>query len=188
MRFFRRRRHRHARRHDRREAAERLYLALVAQARAPAFYARLGVPDAFAGRFDMIALHAFLVMRRLKGEGGEAAAVSQALFDVMFADMDQGLREMGVGDLSVAKKIRRLVEGFYGRVAVYEAGLEGAAGVLESALRRNVYGEAAPGEAQVSAMADYVRRAERALAETPVAAVLAGELAFGPPPEVAPDR
>ncbi len=174
------------RRQDRRAAAHRIYRALVDQARAPAFYARLGVPDAFPGRFDMIALHAFLVMRRLKDEGEEAAAVSQALFDVMFADMDQGLREMGVGDLSVPKKIRRLVEGFYGRVAAYEAGLGGEAGVLESALRRNLYGAGRPSEAQVRAMADYVRRCDRTLAAVPVPDVIAGRLSFAAIPEAGP--
>jgi len=166
-----------------RSAARRLYLAVVAQARQPAFYAEFGVPDAVMGRFDMIVLHAFLVMRRLKGGGDEASALSQALFDVMFEDLDRNLREMGVGDMSVGKKVKALARGFYGRTVAYDRALEGdEAASLEAALARNLYGAAEPGDWLLAAVANYVRREAAALESCPVAALLEGRVDFGPPP------
>ena len=123
-----------------RDAAHRLYMAVVTRARDPLFYRELGVPDSLDGRFEMIALHAFLVMRRLKREGRAGAALSQALHDIMFADMDQSLRELGVGDLSVGRKVKAMARGLYGRIAAYEAGLAEGGDRLVAAIRRNVYG------------------------------------------------
>lgn len=158
-------------------AAQALYGRVVEQARLPAFYRDLGVPDTLDGRFDMIVLHAFLVLHRLKAEGQAQGPVGQALFDLMFADMDASLRELGVGDLSVGKKVKQMATGFYGRVAAYEEGLA-AGGALEGALRRNLYGTTAADARHVAAMADYVRRQAAALAAQPVAALTAGSLHF----------
>jgi cytochrome b pre-mRNA-processing protein 3 len=120
------------------------YEAIVAAARHPVFYADWGVPDTLDGRFDMISLHAFLVLDRLKGQ---EQAFRQGLVDELFADMDRSLREMGVGDLSVGKKVRKMAEVFYGRLAAYDQALGSAAGELESALSRNIFPDApdAPG-------------------------------------------
>src|SRR4051812_22915736 len=82
---------------------EAIYGMIVAQAREPVFYRTLGVPDTVEGRFDMVLLHLWLVLRRLReSEGG--VALSQALFDHFCADMDANLRELGVGDLTVPKR------------------------------------------------------------------------------------
>src|ERR1041385_4793859 len=124
--------------------AEALYLGLVRQARQPAFYARCGVPDSVDGRFDMITLHMALLLLRLKAEGPAAADLGQALFDTLFADMDRSLREMGVGDLGVGKRVKEMGKAVYGRLAAYEAGLAGAPGELEAALTRNLYGTVTP--------------------------------------------
>src|SRR5579885_2019728 len=105
---------------DQKPAAAALYRAVVAQARAPAFYVAYGVPDTLDGRFDLIALHMFLVLHRLKSDT-DASTVSQALFDIMFDDMDRSLREMGVGDLGVGRRVRAMAEALYGRMAAYEA-------------------------------------------------------------------
>jgi cytochrome b pre-mRNA-processing protein 3 len=174
------------------DAAHALYAAVVTQARRPEFYAVHGVPDTVDGRFDLIALHAFLVMRRLKriaeagGEGARAAAgLSQALFDLMFADMDQNLREMGVGDLSVGKKVKRMATAFYGRVAAYDEGLEAAGErVLEEGLRRNLFGTV-PGvsDAQLKALAAHVRREAGRLDGQGLADFAAGRVSFGGPDE-----
>jgi cytochrome b pre-mRNA-processing protein 3 len=99
------------------DAAQVLYEAIVAAARHPVPYADWGVRDTVDGRFDMIALHAFLVLDRLKGS---AEAFRQELVDELFRDMDRSLREMGVGDISVGKKVRKMAEVFYGRVAAYD--------------------------------------------------------------------
>lgn len=158
--------------------AQALYGAVVEQARQPGFYRDLGVPDTLDGRFDMVVLHAFLVLHRLKAEGQAQGPVGQALFDLMFADMDASLREMGVGDLSVGKKVKQMATGFYGRVAAYEQGLAQGQAALADALRRNLYGTVEPGAGHLAAMADYVRRQTTALAAQPVAAVLEGQLRF----------
>ncbi|MGB1548449.1 MAG: ubiquinol-cytochrome C chaperone family protein, partial [Alphaproteobacteria bacterium] len=96
------------------QSARTLYTQIVAQARRKEFYTAGGVPDTLDGRFEMLALHAFLVLYRLKRL--DADELAQALFDMMFADMDENLREIGVGDLSVDKRVKRMVSAFYGRV------------------------------------------------------------------------
>ena len=163
--------------------ARKLYARVVEQARRPEFYLRLGVADTVDGRFDMIALHAFLLMRRLKRV--RTGNLTQALFDVMFADMDQNLREMGTGDLAVGRKVKALAELFYGRVAAYEAGLAGDKGELCEGLRRNLYRKVDPPPGDVSAMAAYVRREAAALEVQETDRLAAGEVSFGPPPGAA---
>jgi cytochrome b pre-mRNA-processing protein 3 len=160
-----------------------LYVAVVAQARRPEFYLRLGVPDTVDGRFDLICLHAFLLLRRLKASGRELAGLSQAVFDIMFADMDQNLRELGVGDMTIGRKVKTMAKAFYGRIAAYEEGLAASGpAVLDDALRRNLFRKAAPADAAVTTLATYVRRAAADLSVQSDAALRAGHAAFGPPP------
>jgi cytochrome b pre-mRNA-processing protein 3 len=162
-------------------AAHAVYTALVAAARAPVFYARHGVPDTLDGRFEMIALHVFLVLHRVKG-APEGQRFGQVLYDVMFADMDRALREMGTGDLSVGKQVKRMASGLAGRITTYQAGLEGTADLAE-ALRRNLYGTVAePAAADLAAVADYVRAQAAALAGQPVEQIVAGTVSFASPP------
>ncbi|HZS82615.1 MAG TPA: ubiquinol-cytochrome C chaperone family protein [Stellaceae bacterium] len=170
------------RRNPHREAARRLYGRIVEAARQPVFFAYCGVPDTLDGRFDLLALHAFLVLGRLKGAGAECADFAQALFDTMFTDMDRVLREIGVGDLSVGRQVKRMAKGFYGRIASYERGLAEGDHELRAALRRNLYGTVSPGEGDLCAMADYMRRCAAALAAEPASLLLAGEAQFAPPP------
>jgi cytochrome b pre-mRNA-processing protein 3 len=101
-------------------AGKRLYAAAAAQARTPDFYARMGAPDTVEGRFELYTLHVALLLRRLKGQGPQAAETAQAVFDTYLTGLDDALREMGVGDLSVGKKMRKLGEAFYGRVRHYD--------------------------------------------------------------------
>jgi cytochrome b pre-mRNA-processing protein 3 len=170
-----------SRRRERAEAAHALYLALVRQAREPAFYRDCGVPDSLEGRFDMIVLHAFLVMRRLQAEGAAGGALAQALFDVMFSDMDQNLRELGVGDLAVGRRVKTMARNFYGRVKAYEKGLAAAGdAALIAALDRNLYATVAADPAQMARMAGYVRQAAAALAAQDADELVAGRPAFPP--------
>lgn len=104
-------------------AGARLYEAAVAQSRQPDLYLRLGAPDTIEGRFEVYSLHVALLLLRLKGQGAAAAAASQVLFDQFVSNLDHGLREIGVGDLTVGKKMRKLGEAFYGRVRSYEDAL-----------------------------------------------------------------
>jgi len=153
-----------------------LYGATIAQARRPALYTAGGVPDSIDGRFEMIALHCYLVLRRLRGAGEQAERLSQALVDALFADMDASLREMGAGDLGVGKRVRKMATAFYGRVAAYEAGRN--AGDLAEAFRRNLFGTVTPTPTQLAAMVAYVDAAGKALARQPLDEIFAARLDF----------
>ncbi len=158
-------------------ASRTLYEAIVAAARHPVFYARWGVADTLDGRFDMIVLHAFAVLERLKGE---APQLRQRLVDELFADMDRSLREMGVGDLSVGKKVRVMAEVFYGRVSAYEAALNGEPSGLDAALERNLFPDGAP-DGAVERLAGYVRAMRAKLGATPPDLMAAGRVEFAEP-------
>ncbi|MEQ8934337.1 MAG: ubiquinol-cytochrome C chaperone family protein [Amphiplicatus sp.] len=159
------------------EAAAALFAAAVEQARLPVFYQKFAVPDTPEGRFELLAMHVYLVLRRLKGAGAAADRVSQKILDVFFANLDGSLREMGVGDLSVGKKIRALAEAFYGRAHAYEAGLANdAASELAAAVSRNVYEET---EAQMaSALARYLRDAAAIVENQPLPRIMGGVVLF----------
>jgi cytochrome b pre-mRNA-processing protein 3 len=101
---------------ERERQAGTLYECIVRQAREPDLYTRYGVPDDLDGRFEMIALHTFLVLNRLKRGNPDAAHLAQALYDVFFRDMDDSLRQMGAGDLGVGKKVKRMAEAFSGNL------------------------------------------------------------------------
>lgn len=163
-------------------AAAALYSALVRQARSPEFYATCGVADTVDGRFDAVALHAFLVLHRLKRDRARTAQLAQALFDTMFDDMDRNLRELGVGDLGVGRRVKAMAEAFYGRVAAYEQAMAAGEDGLAAALRRNLYRNAEPEPSAVAAVAAYVRREVAALAAEDTDRLLAGNIAFGEPP------
>jgi cytochrome b pre-mRNA-processing protein 3 len=166
------------RRRLRAQAAD-LYAALIHQTRQPAFYSNLGVPDTFDGRFDLLTLHAFLLFRRLGRMGEEGQALAQAVFDAMFADMDNVLRESGVGDLSIGRKIKGMSEAFYGRVKAYDEALAQDDAALVAALGRNVYAGAARGEGAF-ALARYVRATDSVLASTRLDRLATGQLNFAP--------
>lgn len=158
-----------------------LYGAIVAQARSPAFYTDYGVPDTVAGRFDLIVLHLVLLIDRLNRDAETARGIGQKLFDVFCRDLDDNLREMGVGDLTVPKRMRDFGEAFYGRQAVYVAAFAAADdGELEKALQRNIFQatDAAGGAAQ---LARYVRAARRQIEGQDEAALLRGAIVFPQP-------
>ena len=166
--------------------AEELYRAIVIQARQPAFYDVCGVADTPDGRWDLISAHAALVLRRLRRQPQQARDLGQALFDLMFADMDQNLREMGVGDLAVGKRIKAMARGFYGRLAAYDHALSnGDEALLEAALRRNLYRKTEPRAAQVTMIAAYLHREAERLEAAPLAELQAGRISFGAPPQPA---
>src|SRR3989442_6202813 len=140
------------------EAAVLAYGRVVEHARQPGFFIAGGVPDTIDGRFELICLHAFLYLHRLKREQKRAARLGQRFFDTMFGDFDRSLREMGTGDLSVGREVKRMAEAFYGRIGAYEQGLEADDAVLRPALARNLFGTAPPPADRLDAMTLYVRR------------------------------
>ncbi len=149
---------------------------MVARARSPAFYATYGVPDTLDGRFELIALHAFLVLHRLRGAAG-TERFAQALFDTMFVDMDRGLREMGTGDLSVGKQVKLMATGFYGRIQAYQDGLD-AGGDLIGTVE-------APEAGDLAWFAAYLRAQAAALAACPPSEIVSGRIAFAALPDEA---
>lgn len=164
--------------------AAALYEIANVQARDPAFYRHYRVADTIDGRFDLVVLHVVLLIERLAKEGKEGAALGQEVFDTTFRSFDVGLREIGVGDLSVGKKIRKMADAFYGRAKAYREALaaDAEAGALVSAIARNVYREKALSPDDPRALAAYVRRTVEALAALPGHDILAGSFRF-PPPE-----
>ncbi len=160
-----------------------LYSAAVAAARAPVLYEALGAPDTLDGRFDLIGLHVALLIHRLRRLPSPGPRLAQAVFDAMFSDMDISLREIGVGDLSVGKRVRAMWEAFHGRAAAYEAPFTTHdAPALAAALARNVWrGAAVPQLAEGDAAAALARLALAqcdALAEQPIDALAAGRVRF----------
>jgi len=161
--------------------AQRLYSAIVARAREPGLYEGMGIPDTAVGRFASISLHGFLVMDRLGGEQS-ATALSQRLFDVMFTDMDRNLREMGVGDLSVGKKVKRLAASFYELSAAIRRGLVGDDSVLAEALVEHVYGGQPPSDLALISVIHYIRTSVATLAAQPLEVLAKGAVAYAPLP------
>jgi cytochrome b pre-mRNA-processing protein 3 len=167
---------RKAKRHER--AGFALYGAAVAAAREPYFYESLGVPDTLDGRFDLIALHAFLLIHRLQSLPESGPDLAQAVFDAMFSDMDMSLREIGVSDLRIGKRVRAMWEALHGRAKVYTAAMEAAdTAALQAALARNVWRGEAPDNA-AAALARIVLAQDAHLASQTLATLAGGEARF----------
>jgi cytochrome b pre-mRNA-processing protein 3 len=161
-----------------------VYGAIVAQARLPVFYKSYGVPDTVDGRFDLIVLHIVLVLAGLGGEADSERGIGQKLFDVFCRDLDGNLREMGVGDLAVPKRMRRFGEAFYGRQAAYLAAFTASDDrELENALARNIFQETDTGRSTL--LARYARAVLRQLDVQQAAALLRGEIVFPKPEAIA---
>jgi len=175
---------RRAARHER--AGFALYSAAVATARDSRFYRSLGVPDTLDGRFDLIAVHAFLLIHRLQDAPDPGPALAQAVFDAMFSDMDNNLREIGVSDLSVGKRMRAMWEAFHGRCKAYATAIDaGDSTALEAALSRNVWRGASPPGAAASLTRIVISQTAR-LAEQPLEALASGKVEFMPKTEALP--
>lgn len=146
--------------------AETLFEGLNEQSRRPEFYERAGAPDTVEGRFEVLALHIFLIIRRLKRDAPASDRLSAAIQEVFFRRLDDALRELGVGDLSIGRKIRGLAEAFYGRASAYEKAMsDGDGDALSAALARNVFESA--DAARASPLADYLVKADQKLAAAP---------------------
>jgi cytochrome b pre-mRNA-processing protein 3 len=161
-----------------------LYGMAVAAAREPHCYTVLGVPDTLDGRFDLIGLHVFLLIHRLRFLPDPGPALAQAVFDAMFSDMDKALREMGVGDLSVGRRVRAMWEAFHGRARAYQEAMESPdAEALPAALARNVWRGVVPPAGAAEALARLTRAQHEYLAAQDPAQLFAGNASFLPPAE-----
>lgn len=159
--------------------ARRLYHAVVARARRPEPYARMGVPDTPDGRFEMLGLETALVLRRLRGLGSEGERLGRALLEAMVEDLDRNLREMGVGDLSVGRWVKRLTASVLARAAALDEALAGGGrAALEGLLQRAFYPEEPPPGGLEALAAEVEATASRLEALAP--AVLLGGRLDGP--------
>ena len=157
------------------QTSELLYASAVDLARNPMFFKDFGVADNVDGRFDCLALCVSLVMRRLKALDAEGAALSQQLFDTMFADMDLTLREMGAGDIGVSKRVRVMAEGFTGRLNAYAGALdENDRAALKAALERNLLRGDAVAE---DGLVDFVIALDQQIQAVGAKNILSGQLA-----------
>lgn len=152
-----------------RDAAQHLYESALQSVRSPVFYTEYEVPDSFDGRFDLLLIHLFIILQRLQGRE-DYQQISQDVFDVTFKNMDQTLREMGIGDMGIPKHMKRMMKAFNGRMHSYQAAIDPSKldGIdleglkitsLEDALRRNLYGTVMDevSDAAVKKMEDYIR-------------------------------
>lgn len=121
------------------EVTDALYGQIVAAARQPVFYAEWGVPDTPIGRYEMLSLHFFLFLERARGSSEAMSAIAQELTDEFFKDLDHSLREFGIGDTSVPKRMKKLARMFYGRAEAYrEAVAASDDAAFAAAIARNV--------------------------------------------------
>jgi cytochrome b pre-mRNA-processing protein 3 len=149
---------------------EPLYELAVRQARDPGFYTAMGVADRIDARFELYTLHVLLLVMRLRDEGERGADAGQALFDTYVSALDHTLRELGVGDISVGKKMRKLGESLYGRMTAYEGALrDGDPAGLAASLAKNVY--ETDEDARGDALAAYALDSRRRLAAQDFSAV-----------------
>ncbi len=164
-----------------RAVIEQILGEIVAAARRPALYQALDAPDRIDGRFELLTLHAGLVLRRFAALGGLADSMAQDLVNSVF-HFDDTMREMGLSDIAVSKRLKAMGSAFYGRNTVYAAALdEGSAARLAEALARNVYGATDPNAAPGAvALAYYVASLDAALAAIPMAAFATGRFQFPP--------
>jgi cytochrome b pre-mRNA-processing protein 3 len=168
------------RKDTRRVIIETLYQRIAAASRHPLLYQRFGVPDTIEGRFESVALHLVLVLRRLRQLPSPADEVAQDLVDAFFLHLDSALRELAVGDLAVPKRMKKLAAAFNGRSLAYDAALQHSDNnALAEALGRNVLGT----DQSAGDLARYVRASDSELAELDLAALLNGGPCFALPVE-----
>ena len=167
------------------KVAPYLYTAAVEAARAPAFYRDLHVADTIEGRYEMIVLHVVVLLRRLRAAGPGQGRLAQAVVDYMASDLDRSIRELGVGDLSVGKFMKRLGEGLYGRAKAYDAALDmNDEAELEQALLRNIYDGEEPPEGVLARVARYVTTQQDHLATQRIDRIASGEIDFNEPADL----
>lgn len=162
----------------------KLYDSIVARARAEPFYRNLGVPDTVEGRFELIVLHLYLVLERLRAEGAAGKRLSRALIEAFVADMDDSMREFGIGDMGVPRRVKRAAAAIYERSAAYAAAQQAGGDDLARVLAEHIYFGACGDDRLPEALAVYVRSTRAELAAVASSNVLSGNLPFQQPVEI----
>ncbi|MDP2118944.1 MAG: ubiquinol-cytochrome C chaperone family protein [Hoeflea sp.] len=158
---------------------EQQYERLTSAARSAVFYEAMDVPDTVMGRFEMISVHLLLYLRRTNSAGPAANGIAQDIVDAFFEDVDHSIRELGVGDLGVPKRMKKFARMFYGRAQSYGQALDAGDGAaLAEALRRNIHPEQTETAPSMRALADWMTRTARELEDIPEDVLAAGRLVF----------
>ena len=161
------------------ETASTLYAAIMAQARQPVFYTDYGVPDTPQGRYELLILHAFLVFHRLKSTPEKTRETGQAVFDLMFTDIEMSLRETGVGDMGIPHRVKALAKAFYGRAAAYDEALEqDDTEKLHDAIGRNFVGDGDATGPDAGRLSAYLLASVEALATQATDRIINGTVHF----------
>ena len=169
------------RRSANRGTIDRLHGEIVAAARNPALFLEYGIDDTFEGRFEAVTLHSVILLRRLKTQPRPGPDMAQDLADAVFRHFDLALREAGVGDISVPKRMKRLAEAFLGREVAYDLALRTGGEDIAAALSRNVYA----GHRNASRLARYVEALDAGLANASLEALLTDPIPFPEPSAIA---
>lgn len=171
----------------RKEAAEKIYDAIVAQSRNPAFYLRCGVPDTLSGRFDMLVIHMFVVLQILKLGGREGQLLAQEIVEAFIREMDTMVRDLGVSDRNVPKEVRKIAQLFYGQLLAYSTALQrgDTKGLANEVWKSFQSGEGSSASIAAEAISTYMRQAIKNIQEMPLNMLLQGNIRF---PEIAPNR
>ncbi len=162
-----------------RKTASPLYAAIMAQARQPVFYTEYGVPDTPEGRYELLVLHAFLLFHRLKSAKEEIRKTGQAVFDLMFTDIEMSLRETGIGDMGIPRRVKALARAFYGRAAAYDEALEqNDTGKLHEAVGRNFVSNGEGAGPDVKRLSAYLLESVEVLAAQATDRIISGTIHF----------
>lgn len=165
----------------RKEAAEKIYDAIVAQSRYPAFYIRCGVPDTLSGRFDMLVIHMFVVLQILKLGGREGQLLAQEIVEAFIREMDTMVRDLGVSDRNVPKEVRKIAQLFYGQLLAYATALQRNDGkVLANEVWKSFQSAEGAGNAPIAAdsISNYIRQSIKSIQEMPLNMLLQGNIRF----------
>jgi len=158
---------------------ERQYAEITRAARSPVFYEAMGVPDTVLGRFEMISIHLIVYLRRTGSAGAATKGLAQDLVDAFFEDIDHSIRELGIGDTSVPKRMKKLARMFYGRVKSYGEALDaGDRSGLVEALKRNLYPESTGTDPSMLLLSDWMMITARTLENVPEEKLAAGQVEF----------
>jgi cytochrome b pre-mRNA-processing protein 3 len=171
----------------RKDAAERIYDAIVAQSRNPAFYLRCGVPDTLSGRFDMLVIHMFVVLQILKLGGREGQLLAQEIVEAFIREMDTMVRDLGVSDRNVPKEVRKIAQLFYGQLLAYSSAVQRgeAKGLANEVWKSFQSGEGSNPSIGADTISNYMRQSIKNIQEMPLNMLLQGNIRF---PDIAPSR
>ena len=153
-----------------------LYNSAMKASRNPYLYKTCGVEDSLEGRFEMICLHVVLIIHRLNEDYERTAELSQSLFDAMFADMDQSLRQIGIGDMGIPRRMKHMMKSFNGRIHVYTEALEARSRKkLEEAIKRNIFNSL---KKNSDKLVEYVMRQKKHRKKADIDQLIDGEVSF----------